>query len=266
MPDPAIKDLLDTLSSTRRKHADKLLSFPWFKRSSPEVQMAVFTLPEDFEGYVEDLAARPDEIGELDLIRLTKICLGSFLITSVFDVRSNLTNQEFTYEYVSWKTGSYTGMRGIIFIESQGKITHFLVGKKFKFSTSEEVYESIGGFFFKIEDNKAINLSKKIEDEICSHLGIKEIKFSKVIDLGRVYPDYGMTNNSSTIYAAVINIDNLPQPISKNDFRTTHKMVNFETKFIHINEFPDYVKNINDNYFLAAAARLLLSDEISLEY
>jgi hypothetical protein len=157
-------------------------------------------------------------------------------------------------------------LRGIIFLETGDKITHFLVAKKFKFSTSEQEDESVGGLFFKIEDNKAFNLPKKIEDEIMFHLGIKEIKFTKVVDLGRTYPDYGMTNNSATLFAAVIDIDMIPQEIVKDDFRTSHKLVNFETKIVHISEFPEYVKKINDNYFLAAAARLLISDEISLEY
>lgn len=261
-----IKNLLETLDPKRRQLAEKLLSLPWFADSDPKIQEEVLTLPDDFHGFIEDLSNRPDEVGELDVIRLSKVCRGNHLITSVFDVRSNLTNQVFTYEYVSWKTGNYTGMRGIIFLENEGKITHFLIGKKFKFSTSEEIYESIGGFFFKIEDNKTVNLPKKIESEICFHLGIKEIKFARVIDLGRVYPDYGMTNNSSTIFAAVINITNIPIEIAKDDFRTSHKLINFETKIVHINEFPDYVKKINDNYFLAASARIFLSDEISLEY
>lgn len=263
---PEIKELLETLSPTRRPLADKLVNLPWFTNSTPEIQKEVLALPGDFQGYVEDLSNRPDEIGEVDIVRLSKISRGNFLIISVFDVRSSLTNQEFTYEYVSWKTGSYNGLRGIIFLETGDKITHFLIGKKFKFSTSEQEDESIGGLFFKVENNQPFNLPKKIEDEICFHLGIKEIKFSRVVDLGKTYPDLGMTNNLSTLFAAVINIDMIPQEIVKDDFRTSHKLVNFETKIVHISEFPDYVKKINDNYFLAAAARLLLSDEISLEY
>ena len=261
-----IKEILTTLSPARRELADKLFTLPWFAESDPKLQEEVLTLPIDFQGYIEDLSNRPDEIGEIDIIRLNKILRGNFLITTVFDVRSNQTNQEFTFEYVSWKTGNYNGMRGIIFLETGDKITHFLVGKKFKFASTKEEEESIGGLFFKIEDQKAFNLPKKIEDEIRFHLGIQEITFSKVVDLGRVFPDYGMSNNSATIFAAVIDIDLIPQEIVKDDFKTSHKLVNFETKIVHIEEFPEYIKKINDSFFLAAAARLLLSDEISLEY
>jgi hypothetical protein len=261
-----IKDLLPTLSHPRRELAEKLLRLPWFTESDPAIQLEVLTLPKDFEGYVEDLSNRPDEIGELDIIRLTKVVRGNFLITSVFAVRSNLTNQEFSYEYVSWKTGGYTGMRGIIFLENEGEITHFIVGRKFKFASSEQVYESIGGLFFKIEDHKGFNLAKKIEDEICFHLGLKEIIFSRAVDLGRVFPDLGMTNNSSTVFAAVINITNIPLEISKDDFLTSHKLVNFETKLVHIDEFPEYIKKIDDSYFLATAARILVSKELSLSF
>lgn len=252
--------------NNRKTISQRLQSLPWFKDSSQEIQQKILSLPDDFLGYLDDLSQRQDEVGDLDILRLANVFVGQYLVTSIFDVRSTQTNQEFTYEYVSWKYGAYTGMRCIIFLESEDRITHFLVAKKDRFSSASEALESIGGFFFKIENNRSFNLPKSIENEILFHLGLSEIKFSRVVDLGKVFPDLGMTNNSSSLVAAIINIDNIPQEIVKNDFRTSHKMLNFETRIAHINEFPDYINKISDGYFLAAAARILVSPKIHLEF
>ena len=127
-------------------------------------------LPEDFSGFLEDLASRPDEIGELDVLKMTKLGRGNFLILPVFEVRSNITNQIFSYEYVSWKIGSHPGASGIVFLETAGKISHFLVSKIHKFSVDKDVYESIGGLYFHFFENQPQNLPKKIEQEIADTL------------------------------------------------------------------------------------------------
>lgn len=259
-----IKDLLSTLSPERRILAEKLLSLPWFANSTPEVQEAVLTLPEDFAGFLEDLASRPDEIGELEVLKMTKLGRGNFLILPVFEVRSNITNQVFSYEYASWKTGSHPGARAIIFLETDGKITHFMVSKSHNFSTGEEDLESIGGLYVHFLAKTAQNLPKKIEREICFHLGIEHLEFKRIISLGEAHPDLGMTNNISDLFAAIIDISAVPNLTTKADFRSTHKPVGFELKIIHISEFMDYLGRIKDNYFLSAAARVLASKEINL--
>ncbi len=244
--------------------AQALLKHDWFKNTDVVLLQEILSLPEDYQGFLEDLASRPDEIGELDVLKLTKIGHGHFLILLVFEVRSNITNQIFTYEYASWKTGSRPGARGIIFLETDGIISHFLVSKMHKFSSTEEVLESIGGLYLHIFENKMQNLPKKIEEEICFHLGIENLKFKKIFDLGKAHPDFGMTNNVSDLYAAIIDISNLPNLTTKKDFRETHKPMGFELQIIHISEFKDYLNKIEDNYFLSAAARVIANPEIDI--
>ncbi len=246
----------------RQKIEEKLSSLIWFKASNPAIQEQILSLPEDHNGYLEDLSTRPDEIGELDVLKMTQISYGQYLILSVFEVRSNLTNQVFTYEYTSWKTGNTPGARGIIFLESEGKISHFVVSLSHKFSTGKEAYEAIGGLYLRFFGNKAQNLPKKVEDEICFHLGIDHLEFKKVISLGQANPDLGMTNNVSDLFAAIVDISHQSKLVTKPDFRSTHKPVGFEIKVIPISEFGDYLSKIDDNYFLSAAARVLSSKEI----
>lgn len=251
---------------TREFIEKSLLKHDWYKNTNQEVKNQLLNLPEDFNGFLENLAERPDEIGEVDVQKLVKISHGNYMVIPVFEVRSNITNQLFTYEYVSWKTGDNPGMRGIIFLETEGEITHFLVSKSHKFSTTKPVYDSIGGLFFRVFDNKPQNLPKKMEQEICFHLGLEKLNFKKVIDLGKINPDYGMTNNSSSLFAAIIDISEIPNLTTKWDFRSTHKPIGFEIEIVHINEFGDYINKINDNYFLGAVARLITHKEIELEY
>lgn len=256
-------DYLSSLSPARRLIANTLLGHSWFKNTDPVIQRETLSLPEDHDGLLRDLATRPDEIGELDVLKMTKIGYGHFLVILVFEVRSNITNQVFTYEYASWKTGANPGARGIIFLEKAGQITHFLVSKNHRFSSNEAIYESIGGLYLHIFEKQLQNLPKKMENEICFHLGTDQLEFNKVINLGKAHPDYGMTNNISDLFAATIDISELPPIIPKADFRQTRKPVGYEIKVVPINEFTNYIKTIEDNYFLSASARIMASKEIS---
>ncbi len=265
MPTPTtLSDYLSTLSPDQTLVAEALLKHDWFKDTESTLQQEILALPKDYQGFLEDLALRPDEIGELDILRLTKIGYGNFLILLVFEVRSNITNQIFTCEYASWKTGSRPGARGIIFLETNGKITHFLVSKTHKFSSANEVLESVGGLYLHIFDNSIQNLPKKIEQEICFHLGLQKLNFKKIYNLGKAHPDFGMTNNVSDLFAAIIDISDIPNLTTKDDFRQTHKPTGFELKIVHISEFKEYLNKIEDNYFLSAAARILASNDFSL--
>lgn len=259
-----ISDLLPTLSPNRQALAEKLSKHSWFVATDPQIQKELLTLPEDHEGFLTDLASRPDEIGEVDVLKLTKIGYGNFLLLPVFEVRSNITNQIFSYEYASWKTGSNPGARGVIFLENKGKITHFLVGVMHKFSTGTEVFESIGGLYLHFFENKPFNFPKKIENEICFHLGVDNLEFKKVIELGTAHPDYGMTNNTSDLFAAIVDISHLPKLTPKPNFRTTHKPVGFEIQVVPIEKLPEYLGKIGDNYFLSTIAKLVGTKEIDL--
>lgn len=256
---------MENLTDSRQNLQKQFLQHDWFKNTDSQIQTELLNLPEDFSGFLDDLVNRPDEIGEVDVLRLLKLSYGNYLILSVFEVRSNITNQVFTYEYVSWKTGDASGTRGIIFLESEGKITHFLAIKTHKFSTASMVYDSLGGLFFKVLNNKPQNLPKKIEEEICYHLGVEKLTFKKVIELGKMNSDYGLTNNASSLFAAIIDISELSNLIDSK-LRPTHKPIGFEIRVIHISEFGEYINKIEDSYFLSAVARLLTHKEIELEY
>lgn len=262
---PDLTKLIETLPPHRQNQASELLKHTWFRDTAFDIQKELLTLPEDYNGFVQDLTERHDEIGEVDVLRLLQLGHGNFLITPIFEVRSNITNQIHTFEYTSWKTGSHPGARFVIFLETDSKITHFLVSKTHRFSTDSEEFGALGGLYVHMQENKPQNLPKKIEQEICFHLGIDELVFKKVINLGTAHPDEGMTNNVSDLYAATLDISQTPNLTTKSDFRVTHKPVGFELQIVHINELKKYLNLVNDNYFLSIIARCLVSNELSLE-
>lgn len=252
------------ITSNHPELAEKFSHLTWFKNTDQNLQDQILNLPTDFRGFLEDLASRPDEIGELEVLRLTQISFGRFLVLVVFEVRSSLTNQVFTYEYASWKTGSRPGAKGIIFLEEKGQITHFLVSKAHSFSTTTENLEALGGLYLHPFENKLENLPKKIEEEICFHLGVDHLVFKKVIDLGMAHPDLGMTNNTSHLFAATVDISDTPIEV-KDSYRTTHKPVGFELKVVPISEFRQYLQEVNDNFFLSVALRAMLNKDLNLD-
>lgn len=264
MPNEDIQKIIKSLPVHRQASAQMLFTKDWFKNTSPELQMEILQLPEDHRGFIADLSERPDEVGNVDILRLLKLNRGHFILTPIFEVRSEINNQIFTYEYASWKTGQHGGTRGIIFLETEGKITHFIVNRTHKFSTGQVVLDTIGGVFLRLENNTPVNFPQKLEQEICYHLGIKDLKFKKVIDLGRVYPDYGLTNNSSYLFAAIIDITDFPLQDHKPDFSHEHKPFGQEIQIVDIGEFQKYINKTEDNYFLGAAARILVRDDINL--
>lgn len=259
-----LNTFIKSLSPARQKLIEPFFHKDWFKNTDLELRKEILSLPEDHNGFIEDLSNRPDEIGEVDVLRLLKLAHGNYLLIPVFEVRSNITNQIFTYEYASWKSGARPGAKGIIFLETDGEITHFLVAKEFTFSTVSDNYEALGGLYIHFLNNKPINLPRKIESEICFHLGIDHVEFKKIIDLGVSSPDLGLSNNVSDLFAAIIDISHLPNLVTKADFRSTHKPIGFELKIIHISQFKDFLNVIRDNYFLSAAARVLVNKDISL--
>lgn len=253
------------MTKERQEIFKKLEKHSWFKNTETKIKEELENLAEDYNPFLEDLASRPDEIGELDVLKMIKVGYGHFMVMPVFEVRSTITNQVFTYEYCAWKTGRNPGMRVLIFLEREGEITHFVVANSHKFSTGGAAYDCIGGLYLHFFENKIVNLPKKIENEFRFHLGVDKIEFKKIVNLGHCHPDLGMTNNQSDLYAATVDISHLPNIATKDDFRLTHKPVGIELKILPITELRDFILNkIDDNYFLSTIARILVHPDFSL--
>jgi hypothetical protein len=76
---------------------------------------------------------------------LNRLAKENFAIIPIFDV-VNHTGQSFTYEYVSWRYGPRSGAKGLVFVENDGKPTHFVTLSGEKFATGKRETDCPGGF------------------------------------------------------------------------------------------------------------------------
>jgi len=251
-----LQEFILTLSPERQEIIKDLLKKNWFRNTNFKLQKKLFSLPNDFNGYLIDLLDRTDEIGGNEVLKLIDIKHGNYNIISIFQLRSLQTNQEFTYEYNSYKYGKNPGFKGVLFLEVDGQIKYFIIKKTNKFSVANQVYDSIGGFI-KFKQNVLINLPQKVENEIKRELGLKEIIISRFIDLGLMTTDVGMTNNHVALFAAIINVNQSPNIQKLKNKTIDTKKIDFELIIEPIENLGQYIHKVDDSFFLASICRLI---------
>lgn len=260
-----LAQLKEALDERRAELLENLFERDWFKKTKFELQKELLMLPEDFNGFLTDLANRVEIVGQMQVLRLVKLVRGNYLAIPVFEVRSLLTNEVFTYEYASWKYGRYPGYRGVILVEVDNRIKYFLIKKGFKFPTATQVYDAIGTFDVNFSKDRFINLPGNIENKVRKLLGVEDIQFRRFIDLGLFNPDAGMTNQHVALFAGIINID---------DARIIEKQIGgrelsglapgYEIEVHPIERLLEFVAKSDDSFFLACVARLLALNIIHL--
>jgi hypothetical protein len=244
-----------------RERKEVLEKRAWFVRSDRYIQERVLGLPAEFDGFVADLANRDDEIGSVEVVRLIGLAVGRYMVIPVFEVRSELTNEVFSYEYVSWRHGKHPGFKGSLFVEVDGKIEYFVVKKSEKFATGGSSYDSIGGFV-EFADNRLKNLPRSIERELKRQLGVSDLRIKRFVKLGYIHPDIGMSNNKTDLFAAMID----GKQIGTGDIGLIkpNNRLSFEITVRPISELMDFVDESDDAYFLAVVARMIARGLISL--
>lgn len=242
-----------------------LLETPWFQRTDIELQTELLTLPENHDGFLEDLYDRPEEIGGIVVDKLVDLPRGNFALTPKFAV-TNEAGQGYTYEYVSWRQGPHSGAKGIIFTrpDADSAPTGFIVLQGEKFATGQTEFDAIGGFMDLGEDGVG-SVDDRILVEIAEELGVDpdDMAVDEVIDLGRVRTDAGMTNNSPSVFAAFITNETaaaLPHDPSNQDSLELRSKVVARP----IEELPAFVEQHGDGLLNTAIARSAVRGLVSL--
>lgn len=249
----------------RKLIVENLRTKNWFKKTSVSLQKELLSLPEDFDGFLVDLSRRPESIGQVEVLKLDKLLVGNYIATAIFAVRSHLTNEVFTHEFVSWKYGRFPGYRGIILVEVDNKIKFFMVRKGYKFPIASQIYDAIGTFDITFSKDKFINFSVSVENKIKKLLGVSDINFKRFIDLGLLNPDAGLTNEHVALFATIINIEDarmIEKSIGGKEL--TSLVTGFEIEVHPIERLLEFVAKSDDSFFLACAARLMALNIINL--
>lgn len=238
---------------------ENLNSKKWFKKTDKDLQKEILSLPDDFEGFVKDLGERPEEIGNVKVNKMIRLIRGNYLLIPLFEVESLQTKEKFTYEYVSWKHGKETGSRGIIFLTENGVPKYFMVRKSQRFPLGKEIYDAVGSLYPKFGDDKYIDLSAKIEKQIKGILGIDELVFDRVMDLGVLSPDSGQGNQMVALFAIYIDITGNEEEIFSRikGRKFDPNFVRYDVEIFPINELMGFIERTPDAYLLSIISRCL---------
>jgi len=259
------ESLLKNISEGRKLIVENLREKIWFKKTSHNLQKKLLSLPEDFDGFLIDLSNRPEEIGQMKVLKLLDLSINNFLALPVFEVHSLLTNEIFTYEYVSWKYGKYTGYKGIIFVEVDNQIKFFISKKTEKFAIADTIYDAFGGLDLKFSSDRFVSLPHQVETRIRKLLGLDNLHFKRFIDLGLLSPDAGLTNERVGLFAAIISLEDAK--MVEDGFKSNKsisKTPSCELEIHPIERMLEMVAKSDDSFFLACAARLMALNIISL--
>lgn len=250
--------LLKKATPERRAIGEKLLEKPWFQHTDPELQKTLLSLPskgiENHNGFLEDLANRPDTLSTIKIERMVDLPRGSYALVPKFEVsRLDNPSMRYTYEYVSWRNGPMTGEKGVVFVEDQGKTTHVVVLRGDKFATGKKSWDSIGGFA-DIGVNGVTSVDERTVKELQEELGIPDLAVTRKVNLGRINTDVGMTNNEPGIFAAFISSKDAQKIASKPLNGDTYEL-NSGAVIFPIDQLPNVVMANTDSFFLSTIAR-----------
>jgi hypothetical protein len=257
------------LTPTRHAIATQLAERAWFRGTDPSLQHALLTLPEDparrndWNGLLADLAARPESIGGVTMLRMKELKAGNFAALMIFDV-VNDAGTFYTYEMVSWKFGPMSGAKGIVFIRTNGRITHFVVLRGEKFATGMLEYDSVGGFA-ELGVDGVITIPELIANEIRQELGAMDLEVADVIDLGRHLVDPGMTNNRPGLFASIIDAGQVAK-ISRVPVNLDELELRAGPLVLPIRQLGDFFQEDEDAFFRAAVGMAVNQGIIAPRY
>lgn len=250
--------LLKGVTPERREIYEALKEKLWFQHTSHELQKELISLPdkgrENHNGFLQDLADRPEEVGNIKVERMVDLPRGSYALVPKFEVsRIDNPSLRYTYEYVSWRHGPLSGAKGVVFVEKDGKATHFIVLRGEKFAPGKKVFDTIGGFI-DLHSDEVTSLGERTVHEIQEELGVPKLHVSKIVNLGNVMPDAGMTNNEPSLFAAFISDIDLGK-ISSTPVNLDVYELKSGAVVLPMVDLPKIVMNNNDGYFLSTIAR-----------
>jgi hypothetical protein len=265
-PQAFLASLEGQLTDDRAKLVEGLVHQPWFQATDPTLQYELATLPqtpaENHDGFLEDLVGRPWELGGVRVESLAALERGNYIVTPIFNVRILASDQPNTYEYASWRHGSYAGVKGLVLVRPnpQAEPTHAVVLIGDKFATGRRGYDMIGGFMDKDVDGVQ-KVTDRILVELRQELGIDDLPVDEVVDLGRVAVDPGLTNNRPGLFAAYITTEDAGR-ISDEPMSVDPKELRQGAVVVPLHQLPELIQANDYSLFHAALLKMLTSPEV----
>ncbi len=229
----------------------------WYKNSSKSVQEEIEKLgknPSTF-GYVEDLSSREDQINGSKILSLIKVEHAEkneniYGIATWFEVEES-SKKRVVYGYYSWGMGTKSGSKIILLVKNKEKVTHIGLVREEKLPTGFIEYTLAGGFSG-INEGLLDLLIRYLKVDFDVDVLNGDLIIDKIVSLGRVNPDSGMTNNKPSLYAITVSFKNKYENIKIDETVEENQGV----VLWPISKINDFVNKCDDSYLLSAIARL----------
>lgn len=237
----------------------KLRSRAWFKNTRKAIRTRLLELAKDplTQGFVEDLANRPEKVGSVKQLKLVKLehapkKYGIYGIAAWFQVKTKKGEKKVEGIY-SWAMGPKSGAKLLVLIRRKGKISHLALLKNEKFPVGARVFDLAGGFP-RLNESVFEMIARQLRDEL-GIVGSSSLNIGEIIGLGRVAPDAGMTNNHPFLYAVIVDVEGKifpPLNVGEN-YETDEGVVLWP-----VEKLEELVNKVDDAYFLSALTRVIL--------
>jgi hypothetical protein len=251
---------------TRAEAISKLNSLEWFANSKKEIQDELVNLPESFEGFLNDLCDRPEKFVDFEILEMEDVSINEHFAHVVFKVKSLFNNKIGQKVYTGWKKGTYHSLRGIILLETDNQISHFILRRCTRFAISREIEEAMGSIYPpKSFGDEQFGAIAYVEQQFAQQMRIPSFNFSKYFDLGFIYPDPAMSDNVVGLFAALINDMNVEIIKTYIDGkRYDDKGYSFSYSIKPISELLSFLADTNDGFLLSIFGRLQALNVIKL--
>lgn len=258
--------MCSTNSYSRQEAVAKLRTRKWFGTSSVEIQQQLINLPSEYDGFVNDMSDRTDTSMEFELLKLTEIHMADSLVMPVFLVKSNFSGKTYERTFTTYRRGRHHALRGLVLLEKDGVISHFLVRKCSRFEVNKVVYESLGSIYAPIilRDEPQM-IADYVQNELSKLLRVPKLNSSRFINLGNVNPDGSVVDMVIGLYASVIKVDNvesLRKLIENKEYDDKGYVYSFE--ILPIDELLNFLGKTDDSYLLSIFGRLQALNIIKL--
>ena len=246
----------------------KLKTRQWYKNTSKTYRDRLLALAKDpkTQGFVDDLAGRPDVIGSVKQLKLIRLAhapqkYGIYGIAAWFQVET-VDGEKKVEGYYSWAMGTKSGAKLLVLTRYKGRISHIALLKSEKFPIGARVYDLAGGFP-NLDESVFELITRKLKDELGIEATNSTMRIGEIIGLGRVMPDAGMTNNHPYLYAVIVDVD-------EKIFPPLNEGENYETDkglvLWPIEKLSELINKVDDAYFLSALARLKLGGLTNIKF
>lgn len=214
---------------------EKLNEKKWYKSSSKKIRDEVDTNLKD--GLLKTLSSVNDFSDFGEVLSLYKINTSGDVVHLGFEVRFSKNNETKIIEALALQEGNNPLSKGLVLVETSGKVSHLLLERKLGLSTFKTEHQTFSMIYPDFTDGKIVKLPSRIAKSIPSHV------VKKYYDLGYVWPDSNLIMAKTFVFALTVSVDD----INLIDQDKVH-LVSLENS--------DELLDINDGYFFTIYSRL----------